>query len=124
MAYKIKWSPRAAFQFEDICNYIAKDSKYYASLFAKRVNAIVKVIPQFPEAGRIVPEYGNENLRERLYENYRIIYRLKRKFTFLKNCLSKHRRFQPKKVFVVTNDSRKDGHSRTSEVNMDLKIIL
>ncbi|TLD40896.1 MAG: Death on curing protein, Doc toxin [Candidatus Jettenia ecosi] len=79
MAYKIKWSPRAAFQFEDICNYIAKDSEYYASLFAKRVNAIVKAIPQFPKAGR-VPEYGNENLREKLYENYRIIYRLKDNF--------------------------------------------
>ncbi len=83
MAYKIKWSPRAVSQFEDICNYIAKDSEYYALLFAKRVNAvnaIVKAIPQFPRAGRIVPEFGNENLREKLYENYRIVYRLKGDF--------------------------------------------
>ena len=34
MAYKIKWSPNAAFDFENICNYIAKDSEYYATLFA------------------------------------------------------------------------------------------
>jgi plasmid stabilization system protein ParE len=77
MAYKIRWSPRAASNFEDICNYIAKDSEYYASLFAKKVNAIIKAIPQFPKAGRIVPEYGDENLREKIYENYRIVYRLK-----------------------------------------------
>ncbi len=77
MAYKIKWSPRAASNFEDICNYIGKDSEYYASLFAKKVNAIIKNIPQFPNAGRIVPEYGDENIWEKIYENYRIVYRLK-----------------------------------------------
>ncbi len=77
MAYKIRWSPQAASNFEDICNYIAKDSEYYAALFAKKVNVIVKTIPQFPKSGRIVPEYENENLREKIYENYRIVYRLK-----------------------------------------------
>jgi plasmid stabilization system protein ParE len=80
MAYKIRWSPRAASNFEDVCNYIAKDSEYYAALFAKKVNAVVKAIPQFPKAGRIVPEYGDETLREKIYENYRIVYRLKREF--------------------------------------------
>jgi plasmid stabilization system protein ParE len=80
MAYKIRWSPRAASNFEDVCNYIAKDSEYYAALFAKKVNAVVKAIPQFPEAGRIVPEYRDETLREKIYENYRIVYRLKREF--------------------------------------------
>lgn len=68
MAYKIRWSPRAASHFEEICDYIAKDSKYYAALFSKKVNAIVKSIPQFPKAGRIVPEYMDENLREKIYE--------------------------------------------------------
>lgn len=77
MAYSIRWSPRAASNFEGICEYIAKDSKYYAALFAKKVNAIVRAIPQFPKAGRIVPEYNDENLREKIYESYRIVYRIK-----------------------------------------------
>ncbi len=77
MALKIKWSPRAASNFEEICDYIAKDSEYYAILYAKKVTAIVKAIPQFPKSGRIVPEYEDENLREKFYENYRIVYRLK-----------------------------------------------
>ena len=77
MAVKIKWSPRAASNLEEICNYIAEDSEYYAILFAKKVTAIVKAIPQFPKSGRIVPEYEDENLREKIYENYRIVYRLK-----------------------------------------------
>jgi plasmid stabilization system protein ParE len=45
-------------------------------LFAKRIAALVKTIPRFPKAGRIVPEYGDENLREKIYENYRIVYRI------------------------------------------------
>ena len=77
MACLIRWSPRAVLNFEDICNYIGKDSEYYAKLFAKRVNAVIKAIPQYPQAGRVVPEYGDKNLRERIYENYRIVYRLK-----------------------------------------------
>jgi len=77
MAQQIRWSPRAASNFEDICNYIARGSELYATLFAKRVIAIIEAIPQFPKAGRMVPEYGDENLREKIYSNYRIVYRLK-----------------------------------------------
>ena len=78
MAVKIKWSPRAASNLEEICDYIAKDSEYYAFLFAKKIINIVKTIPKFPESGRIVPEYEMNNLREKIYENYRIVYRIKR----------------------------------------------
>jgi plasmid stabilization system protein ParE len=67
MAKKIRWSPRAAFNFEDICNYIAKDSEVYATIFANKINTIIKSIPQFPKSGRIVPEYGEKN---------RIVYRI------------------------------------------------
>jgi len=80
MAYKIRWSPRAASNFEYICDYIAKDSEYYAALFAKRINSIIKNIPQFPKSGRIVPEYKDDNLREKIYKNYRIVYRIKGDF--------------------------------------------
>jgi toxin ParE1/3/4 len=80
MAYRIKWSPLAISHFEGICCYIAKDSKYYALIFARKIDSIVKSIPQFPKAGRIVPEYNDENLREKIYENYRIVYRIKEEF--------------------------------------------
>ena len=77
MALKIKWSPRAASNLEEICNYIAKDSEYYSILFARKITNRVKAIPQFPKSGRIVSEYKDENLREKIYGNYRIVYRLK-----------------------------------------------
>ena len=80
MARTIRWSPRAASDFEDICAYIATDSEHYARLFARKVHKIIEDIPKFPNAGRVVPEYSDVNLRERIYENYRIVYRLKKDF--------------------------------------------
>ena len=77
MAQPIRWSPRAASDFEGICRFIARDSEHYSAFFAKKVNSIIKTIPRFPKAGRVVPEYGDENLREKIYQNYRIVYRLK-----------------------------------------------
>ena len=38
---------------------------------------IVESIPLYPGMGRIVPEYENPDLRERLHGSYRIVYRLK-----------------------------------------------
>jgi toxin ParE1/3/4 len=78
VARTIRWSPRAATDFEAICAYIARDSEYYAKLFAMKVYKLIEDLPKFPKAGRVVPEYGDENLRERIYENYRIVYRLKK----------------------------------------------
>jgi len=77
VALKVIWSPQAAIHLEEICDYISKDSEYYAALFAKRVIKIIKSIPGSPRLGRVVPEYNDENLRERIYGNYRIIYRIK-----------------------------------------------
>jgi len=77
MAKEIIWSPRAANNLEEICDYIARDSEYYAALFAKGMIKIVESIPEFPYAGRIVPEYQNKSLREKLYKHYRIVYRIK-----------------------------------------------
>ena len=38
---------------------------------------LIKSIPDFPNKGRIVPEYIDKNLRELIYKNYRIVYRIK-----------------------------------------------
>ncbi len=78
MAEKIKWSPKALASFGEICNHIAVDSEYYAKLFASKIFSIVEGIPLFPKMGRVVPEYGDTNLREKLYQNYRIVYRIKK----------------------------------------------
>jgi len=80
VANKIRWSPHAVANFENICKYIAKDSIYYSAITAKKINEIVKSIGKFPKSGRIVPEYNEQDLREKIYKSYRIIYRIKDDF--------------------------------------------
>jgi len=39
----------------------------------------VEDLKSFPESGRIVPETENKSIRELIYGNYRLIYRLEEK---------------------------------------------
>jgi toxin ParE1/3/4 len=77
MAHRLIWSPRSASHLEEICNYIAEDSPVYARIFARNIIGIVKTIPPFPNTGRVVPEYKDPDLREKIYSDYRIVYRIK-----------------------------------------------
>ena len=74
MAHRLIWSLRAADNLESICNRIGEDSDYYAKVFAKRIFEVIKSLPQYPNSGRVVPEFREETLREKIYKNYRIIY--------------------------------------------------
>jgi plasmid stabilization system protein ParE len=76
MDYQIVWAPRAAENLEHNCNYIAHGSEYYAALVAKRILETVESISAMPFMGRVVPEFDDENIRERIYKHYRIIYRI------------------------------------------------
>jgi len=37
----------------------------------------ITALSSYPKSGRIVPEYGEPSLRERIYQGYRIVYRLR-----------------------------------------------
>ncbi len=74
---KLRWTQQALDDIEVITDYIAKDSSFYAKMFAKKVFDSVDRIEIFPESGRIVPEINCNNIREILLGNYRIIYRIK-----------------------------------------------
>ncbi len=80
MAFKIRWSPRAVAHLQGICEFIGKDSEYYASFFAKKVFASIESLPEFPKSGRVVPEYQDENIREKIYGHYQIVYRLEKEW--------------------------------------------
>lgn len=72
---KLIWSPKSLHDLEQIFMYIANDTEEYARIFIKKIIDIVITIPDFPELGRIVPEIKRQDLREKIYKNYRIIYR-------------------------------------------------
>jgi toxin ParE1/3/4 len=76
MAVKLSWSPEALEDIEAIASYIERDSPWYAQMVAIKIFAVADAIPEFPEIGRIVPELGIGNIRERFVYSYRLIYRI------------------------------------------------
>jgi plasmid stabilization system protein ParE len=77
---KIRWTDPAIESLRNLHGYIAKDSEIYASNFIQRIVLAVEKLGAFPRLGRVVPEADEETIRELLYQNYRIIYRLKSEF--------------------------------------------
>lgn len=76
MAHRVRWSPRAVDDLEAIAAYIALDSHAYAAAVVKAVLSATRNLSRFPFAGRIVPEFADENIREWFAYSYRIIYRV------------------------------------------------
>jgi addiction module RelE/StbE family toxin len=73
---RLIWTTQALEDVEAICQFIARDAPRYAQVFATQVFEAVERLQTFPESGRSVPEVGQENIREIIHGNYRIIYRL------------------------------------------------
>lgn len=71
----IRWSLTSLADLEEIAEYIAKDSPFYAIAFTDRIIDTIEQLKDFPLKGRMVPELGREDLRELLFGNYRLIYR-------------------------------------------------
>jgi len=74
---QLTWAPSAAKDVDDICEYVARNSSEFARVFAQEVVALAESIVEQPRLGGAVPEYDQEDIRERLLHNYRVIYRLR-----------------------------------------------
>jgi plasmid stabilization system protein ParE len=58
---RLVWSPQAIEDVEAVRSYVAAADR----------------LESFPLSGRVVPEVGDESLREVVYGNYRMVYRVK-----------------------------------------------
>lgn len=76
---RIIWSPLAIDRTSEIAEYIARDNLTAAEDWINKVFAKVDQLGRFPESGRSVPEINNQKIRELIYGNYRIIYRIEEK---------------------------------------------
>jgi plasmid stabilization system protein ParE len=72
---KIIWSPLAIDRASEIAEYIARDKPDAAEKWVNSVFSKVEQLESSPEIGRIVPEIRNDQFRELIYGNYRIVYR-------------------------------------------------
>lgn len=73
---EIKWTEKASSNLQSIFDYISRDSRLYAARYLKTLIIATKRLETMPLSGRIVPEFENPELREVVYGNYRIVYRV------------------------------------------------
>jgi plasmid stabilization system protein ParE len=73
MAYRVVWSPGAVDDVDAIASYISRDSTAHASAVIAKIIRATRGLRIFPLAGRRVPEFEDETLRERFDYSYRII---------------------------------------------------
>lgn len=83
MAHIVVWSPRAIDDVDAIAAYIALDSEAYAASVVRIILEKVRIIlekarrlSEFPYIGRVVPEFGDDTIREVFAYSYRIVYRI------------------------------------------------
>jgi toxin ParE1/3/4 len=73
---KIVWTDLAIEDLKSIHEYISIDSKFYADRFIAKLISRVNQLANHPQSGRMVPEFGKEDIRELIEGNYRIIFRI------------------------------------------------
>lgn len=71
---KVIWTDSAIQDLNDIGNYIAKDSERYTEITVKRLFNSVDILEEHPKAGKMVPEFEDEKIRELIRGSFRIVY--------------------------------------------------
>lgn len=75
---KILWTKEAVLRLQEIENFISKDNPKVAIEFVDKLITAAEALIDNPELGRVVPELSLEKIRELLYNNYRIVYLIKK----------------------------------------------
>ena len=75
-SWQVILSAKALRDLEEIVAFIAADNPPAAERFGHRLIAEAEAIGPHPQAGRMVPEFGDPSIRERIFRSYRIVYRL------------------------------------------------
>ena len=88
-------SDRARNDLREIARYIGRSNPENARAFVLRLQVRARGAAKAPRAGRRVPEFDAEDLREVLEGNYRIIYRLSRRRVEVVTVIEGHRLLRP-----------------------------
>lgn len=74
---QIAWTELAVSDLKEIFDFIAKDSKKYASITIDKIYQKVQKLKTSKFTGRVVPEFNNPDIKEVILGNYRIVYLVK-----------------------------------------------
>ena len=66
MGQRIVWTTAAVEDLKEIRDYIARDSEQNAASVIEQILDAIEQTGDFPHIGRVVPEYDDEAIRERV----------------------------------------------------------
>jgi toxin ParE1/3/4 len=90
----ITWSRQALDDLAAIRQFIARDSQRYADITIERLVTAADRLQKWPRSGRVVPEVGDEDLREVLIGLYRVVYRIEGESIGIVTVVHTARQFQ------------------------------
>ena len=90
---RIVWAPIALDRADEAARYIAGYRPAAAAKWIDGLFDVVATLRVFPHKGRMVPEVGRAEIREVLYGQYRVIYRLEEKRLFILTVRHQRRQF-------------------------------
>ena len=76
MDFNIVWASSAISDLEQIIRYISEEDADAAKRLGEGIIESIEQISIFPKSGRVVPEEGEDLLREILYSPFRIVYEI------------------------------------------------
>jgi toxin ParE1/3/4 len=72
----VRFTPTGRAQFLAAIAYIRRENPTAAARFRQRAEQVLRRLEQFPESGRVVPEFPDLPYREVIVSPYRFFYRL------------------------------------------------
>jgi plasmid stabilization system protein ParE len=72
----LRWTEHAVAQLESIAEYVSLSSPVYAEQLLDRIARRLDQAREFPESGRVVPEFARPDIRELIEWPYRLVYRV------------------------------------------------
>jgi plasmid stabilization system protein ParE len=76
---RVRFTPTGRAQFLAAITYIRHENLRAAAHFRQQAEEAIRRLEQFPESGRVVPEFPELPYREVMVSPYRCFYRLKEK---------------------------------------------
>lgn len=73
---RINWTIQAKDDLKSIAEYISRDSLRYAKLQVIKIRTRTRILKYHVKIGKMVSEIGDQNIRELIEGNYRIIYKI------------------------------------------------
>ena len=96
---RVQWSLLALRRASEIVDYIARERPDAARGWAEGLFDLVAGLERFPGRGRVVPETGRPSIRELIYGEYRIIYKVQEKTVGILTVRHGRRQFDRRELY-------------------------